>query len=215
METLNFLGRESGYLEKNTSAYIEDKDRLILIDCGMTVFNEVKKRFDFRKYNCIDVIITHLHNDHAGSLSQLILYLWFVYHKKVNVISMCNKIQEYLEITGTSAAKYEIKRELENLKFIKTAHTDYVDSYGFKLEIKNRIIVYTGDTNTLQPFLPYIKDIDEFYVDVSTTGGAHLKIGDVLDDLKKIKNDGVEVFFMHIDDEEYINNITNREFNFA
>ena len=116
---LEFLGRDSGFGEKNNSAYIEMENKLIIIDCGFTVFEQLKKKFDFTKYENIEVIITHLHNDHAGSLSQLILYLWFMHNKKTTVYSKCSRIKEYLDITGTPTASYEIKDESENLKFIK------------------------------------------------------------------------------------------------
>ena len=91
-KTLTFLGRDSGFGSKNNSAYYEQEDTLTLIDCGFTVFEEVKNKFDFNKYKTINIIITHLHNDHAGSLSQVILYLWFMFNKKVTVISKCERI---------------------------------------------------------------------------------------------------------------------------
>ena len=97
---LNFLGKDSGFGDNNTSAYIEENNNLYIVDCGFTVFNKIKNMFDFNTYNNIYVIITHLHNDHAGSLSQLILYLWFIYNKKTTVISKCINIKKYLEITG-------------------------------------------------------------------------------------------------------------------
>ena len=96
---LTFLGSDSGFGDKNNSAYIEIEDKLILIDCGFTVFEQLKNKFDLNKYSKIEVIITHLHNDHAGALSQFILYMWFVYNKKVTVISKCEKIDEFLKIT--------------------------------------------------------------------------------------------------------------------
>ena len=88
-QTLSFLGRDSGFGIKNNSAYIEYENKFILIDCGFTVFSQLKNKFDFNKYDEIDVIITHLHNDHAGTLSQFILYMYFIYNKKVNVITKC------------------------------------------------------------------------------------------------------------------------------
>lgn len=96
---LKFIGSDSGFGNSNNSAYIEIKNKFILIDCGFTVFNEIKNRFDFNSYETIEVIVTHLHNDHAGSLSQFILYLWFVYNKKVTIFSKCKNIKEYLTIT--------------------------------------------------------------------------------------------------------------------
>ena len=80
-QTLSFLGRDSGFGIKNNSAYIEYENKFILIDCGFTVFSQLKNKFDFNKYDEIDVIITHLHNDHAGTLSQFILYMYFIYNQ--------------------------------------------------------------------------------------------------------------------------------------
>lgn len=91
---------------------------------------KIKDKFDFKKYKKINVIITHLHNDHAGSLSQFILYLWFIYKIKTTVICNCSHILEYLDITGTPRDAYEVKNNFDNFTFIKTKHTDYLDSYG-------------------------------------------------------------------------------------
>ena len=201
---LTFLGKDSGFGEKNNSAYIVLEDKLVLIDCGFTVFEDIKKKFDLSNYSKIEVIITHLHNDHAGSLSQLILYSWFIYNKKVTVYTKCINMKKYLEITGTPSESYEIKDGNENLKFIKTEHVDYLDAYGFELKVNNRKIVYTGDTKTIEPFLPYIDECSELYIDVSKYGGAHLKIDDVSDILNGISNKGIYVNLMHIDDWEYI-----------
>lgn len=138
--------------------------------------------------------------------------MWFIYNKKVTVYSCCEKIQEYLNITGTTKEAYEIKIEHSNLQFIKTEHVKEIDSYGFRLNINCKTIVYTGDTNTLLPFLPYLNDCDEFYVDVSKYGGVHLKFEDVIDDLRKIKQKGINVFLMHIDNKEYVRELNNNEF---
>lgn len=212
-KTLTFLGKDSGFGEHNNSAYIEDNNKLIIIDCGFTVFEQLKNKFDFNKYSDIEIIITHLHNDHAGSLSQIILYLWFIYNKKVTIYSKCERIRDYLEITGTPKESYEIKTESENITFIKTSHVQHLDAYGFKLKVKDKNIIYTGDTNTLNPFLPHIENekIDELYVDVSRFGGAHLKIDDIVEKLVKINKSGTLVDLMHLDDKEYINAIWQSE----
>ena len=212
-ETLIFLGKDSGFGEKNNSAYFEDGKSLTIIDCGFTVFQELKKKFDFDNYQNINVIITHLHNDHAGSLSQLILYLWFTFNKKTNIYSKCKNIKEYLDITGTPSDAYTLKDDSSNIKFIKTEHVKYLDSYGFSMNIKDRKIVYTGDTCTIDPFLPYLEDADEFYVDVSKFGGAHLKIDDIIKKLQELKESGININFMHMDDKKYINEVADKFLN--
>lgn len=143
------------------------------------------------------------------------MYIWFVYHKKVTVYSNCSKIQEYLTFTGTTNEAYNIEHSSKNLEFIKTEHVKELDCYGFKLNINGKIIVYTGDTKTLLPFLPYLNNCNEFYVDVSKNGGVHLKFEDIIKDLEKIKNQNTHVILMHIDDIEYIKDLNNNKFDIA
>lgn len=207
-ERLKFLGRDSGFGDFNTSAYIEHEKEFMLIDCGFTVFERLKNDFDFNKYEKIVVLITHLHNDHAGSLSQFILYIWFVYNKKITIVSKCKNIKEYLKITGVTEEEYELTDKYEDVELIRTEHVEQLDCYGIKI----RDILYTGDTKTLEPFVPYLKGITEFYVDMSCNGGVHLKFEEVFDKLKNIKNKGIKIVLMHIDDLEYITKVNNNEF---
>lgn len=209
---LNFLGSDAGFGEKNNSAYYEKDNEIYIIDCGFTVFQEIRKNIDFSKYKKINIIITHLHNDHAGSLSQVILLAWFAYNKKVNVISHCENIEKYLEITGTPKDTYEVKKELDNLKFIKTDHVKELDCYGFVWKVNGKKIVYTGDTYTLEPYMESLKNADEFYTDISKNGGVHLKFDDVYEQLKNIKQNGTKVILIHIDDKKYIEEKSNNEF---
>ena len=212
---LKFIGTESGFGDNNNSAYIEIGDEFILIDCGFTVFNKLKEKINFEKYNKINVIITHLHNDHCGSLSQLILYLWFVYGKKTNIITKCENIKTYLDITGTTKEAYEIRDNYKNLTFIKTEHVKDLDCYGFRLKVKDREIVYTGDTKNINSFLEYINGATDLYIDVSKNGGVHIKFEDIIPVLEKIKKSGTNVYLMHIDDYEYIKKLNNGKFYFA
>lgn len=182
-QTLKFLGSDSGFGNKNNSAYFINENEFLLFDCGFTVFEQIKEKFDLNKFDKISIIITHLHNDHAGSLSQVIMYLWYVYHKKVTVVSLCENIKTYLKITGTPEESYEIVNELNNLKFIQTEHVVQLDSYGFIVNLNGKNIIYTSDTKSLDSFVPYFNDADEIYIDISKNGGVHLKIDDVLNDL--------------------------------
>ena len=212
---LNFIGTESGFGNNNNSAYIEIDNEFILIDCGFTVFKQLKEKIDFKKYNKINVIITHIHNDHCGSLSQLILYLWFIYGKKTNIITKCKNIKTYLEITGTTEEAYEITDRYKDLIFIKTEHVKELDCYGFRIKIKDRDIVYTGDTKNFDSFLEYMNGVTDLYIDVSKNGGVHIKFEEIIPLLTKIKRNGTNIYLMHSDDYEYINKLNNGQFNFA
>lgn len=210
--TIKFLGKDSGFGDNNNSGYLELGNKFVLIDCGFAVFNNIKKKFDFSKYDEIYVVITHLHNDHAGSLSQFILYCWFILHKKVKVVTKCVKMKEFLDISGTVEEGYEIIDDAFGIEFIKTEHVAQLDSYGFKITVNGRNLVYTGDTCVLEPYMPYMDECNEFYVDTSKFGGVHLKFEDIMDKLKEIKANGTDIYLMHIDDYEYISKLNNGEF---
>ena len=128
---------------KNNSVYFEKNNELFIIDCGFTIFNEIKNK-------------------------------------------------------------------LENLTFIKTKHTDYLDAYGFVMNINNKRILYTGDTCELESFSPYLNNINELYIDLSKFGGAHLKVDDVLGTLKDLKNKDVKIIPRHIDDKKYVLSVISR-----
>ena len=80
------------------------------------------------------------------------------------------------------------------------------------MKVANKKIVYTGDTCNLNSFKPFLNDVDEFYVDTSKNGGVHLKIDDILYELKKIKENRADVYLMHTDDKKYIKNVAGDEF---
>ena len=213
---LKFLCRGSGFSGENNAAYVEVGQDLILIDCGYTVFNTLREKLNLAKYDNVYVIITHLHPDHAGSLGQLIMYMGYVLNKKPYVLSVCEKMQRYLEACGVDRTLYYLKESCPyNIKFIKTNHSEFLDAYGFSLKINGKKIVYTGDTATLEPFEKHIKDADELYVDVSKNGVVHLRIDEVLEKLIAIQKGGTKVFLMHLDDEEYISKVTQGKLEFA
>lgn len=208
---LNFIGRDAGFGFHNNAAFYTNKNRLILLDCGMTVFNDLREKVDLKEYDIIDIIITHLHPDHAGSLGQLIMYLWYKLNKKANVYCNCENIIKFLDIIGVDKNIYLLSSD-NNIRFIKTKHVPELDAYGVVINVDNKKIIYTGDTATLEPFIEEMKDADELYVDVSKSGGVHIKIDEVLNQLLKFKKLGGSVYLMHIDDFEYVNKITNGQF---
>ena len=215
MQTLRFIGTDAGFGEHNNAAYVCEKEHFILMDCGFAVFSEIKNRFDWKQYTKIDVIITHLHNDHAGSLSQFILFLFFVYHKQVNIITKCQHMRDYLDMTGTPKEAYTLQESNEFVSMIPTKHVDGIDSYGFQMIWKKRKIVYTGDTCILDPFLEVAQMSDEFYVDVSKGGGVHLQIDDIMPQLEDIQKHNTEIYFMHLDDRAYIQKETKEKIQLA
>lgn len=47
---------------------------------------------------------------------------------------------------------------------------------------------------------------DEFYIDICKSSDCHLQINDIFDKLIDLKNNGIKIVLMHIDDHDYIKN---------
>ena len=212
---ITFLGKDSGFGFQNTSAYAIVDNRLLLIDCGYTVFSQLQEHNLFSKISGIDVIITHMHADHVGSLSQLALYSYFVLKIPINIITECSDIDNFLTITGVERywqiPGFPNERYTRNNNFVTFIPTDHVgprlDCYGFSATINGTHIVYTGDTTTLEPFIPYLDKNSILFADASYAGGAHLKLEDNLHLLNHLSQNDVSVFLMHLDDEQKIREI--------
>lgn len=209
---LNFLGRDAGFGKLNTSAYFIEDKCLTLIDCGATVLTELlyKEKIFEKKFDEINVIITHLHLDHVGSLSQLGLYTYFNLSKSINIITECKDIDTFLTITGLDRyanipgfPDERYTRRNRGINFIPTVHCE-MDSYGFCMDNKFGRVVYTGDTTSIEQFLPYAISGSQFYVDASINGGVHLKLADNLETLNELAENGVGVYLMHLDNEPAI-----------
>lgn len=211
-KAITFVGRDSGFGEKNTSAYAMVGNRLLLIDCGQTVMTQLKEQKLLEGISGIDVIITHLHGDHAGSLSQLALFSYFELKTPINIITECAEIDTFLKITGVARYRqipgFPAERYTRNndfVTFIPTEHVgDELDCYGFSAKINGTHIVYTGDTITLEPFMKYLTEESQFFVDASSVGGVHLNLKENIPILDELTKKGIDVYLMHLDNEQRI-----------
>lgn len=76
---LKFLGTGSAFNVKrgNNCAYYKEGESILFLDFGESIFEKVVKKNVLSGIKNIFVAITHLHGDHAGSLSTLIYYACF------------------------------------------------------------------------------------------------------------------------------------------
>ena len=177
---IEFLGSGGAFdiKEKNSSVLLKTARGNILIDCGFTVYQELVKR---KLLNKLDYIfITHLHEDHIGSLSTLIHHKYFIDKEKVKiecVPELAQKLKYYLvDITGVLPEAFEINSNKEgdiykdlNMRIIKINTTNYhfkeFVSSGFIFQMRkseqNIFIVYSGDIN-----IPIINIIQDEHINI-------------------------------------------------
>ena len=210
---LKFFGRCSGFGKGHTSAYFfTENQEIVIIDCPASNLQKLK-HIELRDYEKIYVLVTHTHGDHIGGLGLFVQYAFFVLKKVVTIVApskeVANDILTVMTIEGNESSWYSLIT-VENVKrkewfgdCILTKHSPQLNNkcFGYNLVVNDVNIVYTGDTSTLIPFLPYLVDKSILYVDTSVYYGMiHLKLEDMLEELLMLNKKGVKVYLMHLDD---------------
>lgn len=213
---LNFFGRGNAFSDNHNSAFFTNKNDLILLDCPMAAFHAVKY-FELNRFKSIYVLVTHTHGDHVGGIGTLLQYLYFVHSKILTIIAPSTDVKSDLillltRIEGCKKEWYKVitADELNESWFIKAVPTHHTETlinrtFGYVLKIDGKISVYTGDTCTLEPFKPYIKRGTVLYTELSfNKSDVHLSCEKYLQILKEYSNNNVDIFLMHLDNEEAI-----------
>lgn len=215
---LNFIGTGGAFSKKyvNNSAYYLKNDKLILFDCGETVFHEILKLDIINgAIKNVDIIITHFHSDHVGSLGSLLFYCRFKKIKEVNVIFPIKELPySLLRIFGISEELFKVKLPSEivdySLKEYVQLHGDVdnegniipMPSYGYHLINGEDNFFYSGDTCFIDDIILEKfrnNEIKYLYHEVTNDGyKAHLQIEELVSliDLE----DRNRVICMHLGD---------------
>ena len=73
------------------------------------------------------------------------------------------------------------------------------------MRIGGNDVIYTGDTATLEPYLPLLHEGAYLYTETSYyKSDVHLYIGDSLPIFNDLSDKSVKVFLMHLDNEKEI-----------
>lgn len=210
---LIFFGRGSGFSDEHTSAYFLSRNKeIVIIDCPTSTFQKLRY-FNLNDYENLYILITHTHGDHIGGLGLLVQYAFFTLKKHVIIVAPSKEVAYDIETILTTegnetswynlvTASYISEKEWFNT-CILTTHAPQLAGkcFGYNLTIDNTNVIYTGDTSTLEPFLPYLTDNSILYIDTSVYYGIiHLKLEDALEDLVTLTKRNIKIYLMHLDD---------------
>ena len=163
MIDIRFVGTGGAFdvAQGNSAAIVRCKNKTFLLDCGYTVYPRLRQ---LNHCDNIDyVLITHLHDDHVGSLST------FLGHQRY--VSQCDEVQllhptavfgdQLYAFLAHSMQRVEDKVRFVPLwtcPFVKAidgtgTHIAAMTSFGYVFEDEDEIVVFSGDTG--HPYLVY------------------------------------------------------------
>ncbi|WP_310602193.1 MBL fold metallo-hydrolase [Anaerosporobacter sp.] len=224
---LTFLGTGGAFNTErgNTSAYFELGTELFIIDAGEDVFAKLVKKNLFQGKTRVNIFVTHLHSDHAGSLGTLIAYLFIkvfnLDRSKVCVYFPSEAITEFLALQGIKQDMYTFfinrwdelyvdgyEKQPEYV-FEPTRHTDELNRnnetncYGIEFSLKSDFgFFYSGDTCEFNQKLMNTYAFDYIYHEVTSTEGAtvHFQYNELLALTKDMPADQKKkITLMHLD----------------
>ena len=226
---LKFLGRRSAFHEEQNNSYFIDGDRLVMLDCAMNGFHVIRREglkklaeayrgsVDAEEPKEFVILVTHTHGDHIGGIPMLIHYAYYVLKKPVTVVAPSEEVKEDMDyllrrMEGCAQDGYRLLTvEEAGYEFVKAAIlTEHVPDlagrcFGYQLELEGRNVIYTGDSCTLKPFLPYITEGTVLYTEVSAFDTpVHLYVERLLEQEEFLREKKAEVYLMHLDDEDLI-----------
>ncbi len=213
---LKFFGRGSAFADEHNAAFFYHNNDLVLIDCPTCAFQKVKK-MKLKEMVSIYILITHTHGDHSGAVGTMLQYAWFVLHNPVTIVAPSETVKDDLltllmRIEGCEPDWFKIitADELHKEWFINAIPTTHAKTlngkcFGYHLRVGGNDVIYTGDTATLEPYLPLLHKGAFLYTEMACfKSEVHLYIGDILPFLIDLSYKGVKIFLMHLDNEEEI-----------
>ncbi len=230
---LKFLGRGASLNPKegNNSSYFIENNQLFLIDCGESIFERLIENKILENVENINLMITHTHSDHIGSLGSLLSYCFYTLHKVVNIILPDNpkhltNIGKILNGFGCNREMYNYVNEklfddkylnFKSIRYVETDHCDELNCYGLLFTTQNGIVYYSGDTrevNTIKKLINSGEVIDKLYIDTTTanfSGNPHLYIGVLQETIpEELKS---HVYCMHLNNDNCIEQAKTFGFN--
>ena len=211
---LHFLGRGAAfYVEAgNTSAYLREGSRLLLLDCGESVFADLLRRGALSGVTDITVALSHLHSDHCGSLGSLCHYCFYMLHIVPKLVLPADAayradVATLLRLFGVQENAFAFVEDggalgfssFRSFRYVPTRHSDGMRCFSFIFETENGGVFFSSDTCTTETLAAFIQshpDFERAYMDSTDAdypGNIHLPIGQVVPAEKRGR-----VYMMHL-----------------
>lgn len=153
---IKFLGTGGAFNveQGNSSALVTVSGKNILIDCGHSVFPALVKKGLADQVDA--VVLTHLHDDHAGSISSLLLYHQIMLKKgRLPIVVPTDEfkktVHDYLAFSLGNPLDRTVFHNLADYPEIGAintdgSHVDYMQTWAYYFTDGQASICFSGDT---------------------------------------------------------------------
>lgn len=165
----NFIGCGSAFHTTlgNNGAYLKKDQTLYMIDCGSSTFHRLVAHNLLEDVKRIDILMTHTHPDHIGSLGDLIFYSYFklnpAFTPKVTVIAPKPLLEEVKVIASKMGVEdlqvswQEVSTssmfETFTINPVSVQHAETLTCFGYEFIKGNERYYYSGDANAIPDFI--------------------------------------------------------------
>lgn len=167
---IRFLGTGGAFHvdQGNSAALVRFNGLCVLLDCGHSVFPNLVKKGLAEEVDAI--LVTHLHDDHVGSLSSMLLYHQLVLQKgPATVIVPNSDFQALLEgflsySLGPNSGRVQFKlvSDVPGLTAVDTfgLHVKGMPTWGYIFQEGQQSIAFSGDLGDPAPFFEALGAMD-------------------------------------------------------
>ncbi|MFB9863784.1 MBL fold metallo-hydrolase [Rufibacter immobilis] len=149
----------------NSAALVEFKGHTLLLDCGFTVYPTLREHQLTRGIDYI--LLTHLHNDHTGSLANVLLHChYFNTNCRPTILypddDFRDELYEFLRLQLQKPEKYAEFMPLSELPGITALdtyglHAERLQTYAYIFEDHGERLVYSGDIGQPEALFAYLR----------------------------------------------------------
>ncbi|WP_192821803.1 MBL fold metallo-hydrolase [Rufibacter sp. LB8] len=150
----------------NSAALVEINGHTILLDCGFTVYPILRQHQLTRTVDYI--LLTHLHNDHTGSLANVLLHCSFYNTscKRPAILypddDFRDEVYEFLRLQVQKPETYVDFVPLSEFRGITAVdtfgqHVENLQTYAYIFEETGQRVAYSGDLGKPEVFFAYLR----------------------------------------------------------
>lgn len=167
MISIQFVGTGGAFdvAQGNSAAWITFKGKNILLDCGHSVYPRLREKGLADKMDYI--LLTHLHDDHAGSLSTLIFHQTHVAQRRSSVLyptaDFGDHLFAYLAFSQQQPDAHSDFIPLwqfpgRGISYLETTgmHVPGMMTFAYIFEDDDEILIYSGDMGNPDLILNYL-----------------------------------------------------------